>query len=106
MKEIILLILFLLPTIAFAIDFNAQISDSDKASFDKMLEPVVKVYTLFKYAVSVIAVIILSIAGVTYMISGSDPKKRDTAKSMATYVIIGLIIIWVAPFVVDFMIGG
>jgi len=106
MKELILIILFLLPTIVSAIDFNAEISDSDKAKFDNMLEPVVKVYTLFKYAVSVIAVVILSVAGVTYMVSGGNPSKRDTAKNMAAYVIIGMIIIWAAPFVVDFMMGG
>lgn len=102
----ILLILFVMPTIISAIDFNAELSASDKARFDNALEPVVKAYTMFKYAVSVIAVVILSIAGVTYMVSGGDPKKRDTAKSMATYVIIGMIIIWAAPFVVDFMMGG
>lgn len=105
MRELILLTLFLLPTIVSAIDFNADVSDSDKATFDKMLEPVMKVYNLVKYVASAIAVLVLSFAGITYMISGSDPKKRDNAKNMATYVVIGLVIIWIAPLAVSFLIG-
>ena len=106
MKEIILLILFLLPTIAFAIDFNQSISDSDKATFDEILKPVMKVYNLVKYVASAIAVLVLLFAGINYMISGSNQKKRDDAKNMAMYVIVGLVIIWVAPLLVNFITGG
>ena len=88
-----------------AVDFNQTISAQDKATFDKMLEPVMKVYNLVKYVASVIAVVILLFAGLTYMTSGSDPGKREKAKNMAMYVIIGLIVIWAAPLVVNFIIG-
>jgi len=40
-------------------------------------------------------------AGITYISSGSDPGKREKAKSMVMYVIIGLAVIWAAPFIVD-----
>jgi len=88
-----------------AVDFNQTISAQDKATFDHILEPVMKVYNLVKYVASVIAVVILLFAGITYMTSGSDPGKREKAKNMAMYVIIGLFVIWAAPMVVNFIIG-
>jgi len=101
--------LFILTLLAVqfvsAVDFNQTISAQDKAKFDQMLQPVMKIYNLIKYVTSVIAVIILLFAGITYMISGSDPGKRDKAKNMAMYVVIGLIVIWAAPLVVNFILG-
>ncbi len=105
MKWLILFALLIALPIAAAADFNTQLSDADKATFDKILEPVMKIYNLVKYAASVIAVVIMLFSGVSYMISGSDPKKRESAKNMAMYVIIGLIVIWAAPLVVNFIIG-
>ncbi len=98
------LVLAVVPVLA-AVDFNKPISDQDQATFDKILEPVMKIYNLVKYIATAIAGVILLIAGINYMFSGSDPKKRENAKSMAMYVIIGLIIIWATPFVVKFLIG-
>lgn len=56
------------------------------------------------YIATVVAVIILAIAGISFMTSGTDPKKRDTAKGMATYVVLGLLVIWAAPLIVGFLI--
>jgi len=89
----------------FAADFNQPISSEDKATFDQILEPVMKIYNLVKYSATVIAVIILLFAGVSYMISGDNPAKREQAKNMITYVVIGLIVIWVAPLLVNFIVG-
>ena len=97
------IIIFALP-IAQAADFDDDISDEDKATFDKILEPVLKVYNLVKYAARIIAVLVLLFAGINYMISGSDPRKRDQSKNMAMYVVVGLIVIWAAPTVVNFII--
>lgn len=102
---LLLLALVLLSPIVAAVSFDQQPSAEDKATFDKVLEPVMKVYNLVKYVATVIAVIVLLFAGISYMTSGSDPKKRDTAKNMAMYVIIGLIVIWAAPIIVNFIIG-
>ena len=65
----------------------------------------VSCYNLVKYTATGIAALVLLLAGVSYMMSGSDPKKRDNAKGMAMYVIIGLVIIWAAPLVVQFIVG-
>lgn len=99
-----LMCLLLLLPVAFA-GFEDDISDADKKVFDEILEPVMKIYNLVKYTATVLAVIVLLFAGVNYMISGHDPNKREKAKNMATYVIIGLIVIWAAPLIVNFIVG-
>ena len=91
------------PSIVLALDFDDDISSEDQDTFDSILEPVMKIYSLVKYAASVIAVLVLMFAGISYMTSGSDPRKRDQAKNMATYVVIGLFVIWAAPMVVNFI---
>ncbi len=83
--------------------FDGEISEEDKATFDKILEPVMKIYNLVKYAATFIAALVLLLAGISYMTSGSDPIKRDKAKNMAMYVVIGLVVIWAAPIVVQFI---
>ncbi len=98
------MLLVALPVVV-AVDFDADLSDEDKATFDEILEPVMKIYNFVKYAATVLAVIVLLFAGVSYMTAGSDPRKREQAKSMAMYVIIGLIVIWAAPMVVNFIVG-
>jgi len=110
MKEYALAILGLLflsfvAQVVIAADFNQKISSEDKETFDQILQPVMKVYNLVKYCATVIAVIILLFAGITYMTSGSNPGKREQAKNMAMYVVIGLIVIWAAPLIVNFIVG-
>ena len=90
---------------AAAVDFNQSISAQDKATFDTMLSPIMKIYNLVKYSASVLAVLVLLFAGITYITAGSEPGKREQAKSMAMYVIIGLVVIWAAPLIVNFIVG-
>jgi cation transport ATPase len=97
------LLLFSLP-LALAIDFNQDISPEDKATFDNILMPLMKVYNFIKYSAIVLAVIFLVFAGVTFIMSGSVQAKREQAKMMATYIVIGLIIIWIAPLVVGYLV--
>ena len=96
-----------IPT-ALSVDQNANLDTSitaeDQASFDQILQPVVKIYNFIKYIATVVAAIFLVFAGISFMTSGDDPKKRDQAKSITTYVVIGLLVIWAAPLIVDFLI--
>jgi len=91
--------------VVVAVDFNQDISSQDQATFDQILNPVMKIYNLIKYSATAIAVMVLLFAGVSYMLSGDNPAKREQAKSMITYVVIGLIVIWVAPLLVNFIVG-
>ncbi len=86
--------------------FVLRIALISAADFEEILRPLQTIYDLVKYAATVIAGLIMLFAGITYITSGSDPKKRENAKNMVMYVIIGLMVIWVAPFVVDLILEG
>ena len=101
---VFLLFLLVLPTV-LAIDWDEEISEEDQETFDGILEPVMKIYNFIKYSATVIAVVFLVFAGITFVTSGNDQAKREQAKNMAMYVVIGLVIIWVAPLVVQFLVG-
>jgi hypothetical protein len=102
-------VVFLLSVIVMqfisSADFNGDISSEDKETFDEILEPVMKIYNLIKYSASVLAVLFLLFAGVNYMTSGSNPAKREQSKNMVMYVVIGLIVIWIAPLIVNFVVS-
>jgi len=102
-KTLILLVLLLAMPVVLAADFNSAVSTQDQQTFDQILEPVMKVYNFVKYAATVVAVLFLVFAGITFITSGSDQAKRESAKTMATYIVIGLIIIWVAPLIVSYL---
>lgn len=101
---VLLLMLLVLPQ-AFAVDFDEEISDEDKETFDEILEPVMKVYNFVKYAATVIAVLYLIFAGIMFITGGRDQAKRESSKQMMVYVVIGLIVIWIAPLIVRFFVG-
>lgn len=85
-------------------DLDTELSAEDRAQFDEILTPVMKIYNFVKYIASVIAAIALLGAGISYMGSGNDPRKRETSKNIAMYVVIGLVIIWAAPLIVQLLI--
>ena len=104
-KLIVCLMLLLLAVpMVYAVDFNEEISDDDQNTFDAILEPVMKIYNFVKYSASVLAVLFLMFAGISFIIGGKDVKKREDSKMMATYVVIGLAVIWIAPYIVEFMV--
>jgi type IV secretory pathway VirB2 component (pilin) len=102
---VLILLVFLSFPLALAVDFSGDVSASDKAKFDDILEPVMKIYNFVKYAATAIAVLFLIFAGITFIMSGNDQAKREHAKTMATYIVVGLVVIWVAPLVVNYLVG-
>ena len=99
---------FLPVAVFFMLVFTqlALVSAADDSDFAQILAPLTTIYNLVKYAATVIAGLVMLFAGITYISSGSDPGKREKAKNMVMYVIIGLIVIWAAPFVVDLVLGN
>jgi len=73
----------------------------DTAAFDQILQPVWMIYNFVKYIATAIAAIFMVFAGIKFMTSGNDMMQRENAKSMIGYVVIGLIVIWAAPLVVQ-----
>ncbi|MFQ5621305.1 MAG: pilin [Candidatus Nanoarchaeia archaeon] len=102
---IVLLLLSLIPAVvAESASLDTPLSSDDKAKFDKILEPIMKIYNFIKYIASVVAGLFLLGAGIAYMASGADPRRRDQAKHMMTFVVIGLVVIWGSPFIVGLLI--
>ncbi|MBM3206851.1 MAG: hypothetical protein FJZ43_04505 [Candidatus Staskawiczbacteria bacterium] len=100
----LLLIAYIFAIQVVSAQFNGTITQEEQQTFNTILEPVIRIYNLIKYAATFIAVIMLVIAGVSYITSGSDPGKRESSKNTIMYVFIGLAIIWAAPWFVQFMI--
>ena len=102
---LLLLPLLFLPMVAADnFDVDTEITPEEIDQFEEILEPVVMIYNFVKYIATLVAAIFLVYAGVSFMISGNDPRKRDQAKNIAMYVVIGLIVIWAAPMIVNFII--
>ncbi len=96
-----LLFLLLLLPVAFAeIDFDDGLTDQEEAQVDKILEPVMKVYNILKYTATIIGVLMIVFAGISFVTAGGQTAKKDRAKHMIAGVVVGLIVIWVAPLVV------
>ena len=102
--QILLLFLVLAMPIVSATEMGTM-SEDDKELFDEILKPVSKIYNLVKYLATTLAMMVLMFAGISYMVSGSDPRKREQSKNMAMYVIIGLVVIWASPLVVEFLVA-
>ena len=105
MKALPFLFLLLLatPLALAAIDFSTPPTAQEQQQFDAILKPVMKIYNFVKYAATVIGVLMMVFAGVSFVTAGGDQQQKEKAKSTATYVIIGLIVIWIAPLVVNFV---
>jgi hypothetical protein len=86
-----------------ALDFDSEVSAEDEASFDAILAPVMKVYQFIKYAATIIGVLMLVYAGISFVTSGGDQAQKEQAKNTAMGVVIGLILIWVAPLIVEYI---
>ncbi len=73
----------------------------DTATFDQILQPVWMVYSFVKYIATAIAALFLVFAGIKFMMSGNDMMQRENAKNMIGYIVVGLVVIWAAPFAVQ-----
>src|SRR3989344_5192130 len=73
------------------------------AGVDDITAPVTKIYDLIKNVVSVLGIIAITVAGAMYMFSGSNIQSRENAKGMVSYAVVGLVLVWVAPLMVNFL---
>lgn len=51
----------------------------------------------------IVALVIIIVAGVTYITSKGDPAKVESAKKTLTYALVGLIVIFLSFFIVGFI---
>jgi len=73
------------------------------AEVSEITAPLNKIYDLVKAIISVVAVLALTFAGVQFMFSGDNIQSREGAKSMVSYAVVGLVIVWVAPLLVNYL---
>jgi type IV secretory pathway VirB2 component (pilin) len=101
MAPLLFLLLLIVAPIALAdVDFNQDLTQDEKDQVDAILAPVMKVYNVIKYTATVIGVLVIVFAGITFITSSGDRLKKEKAKHMGIGVVVGLIVIWVAPLVV------
>ena len=102
LAPIVFLLLFGLPLVFAAPNFNTPLDPTDEAALDQILSPVLRIYNAIKYVATVIGVLMMVFAGISFMTAGGETAKKERAKIMAVGVIIGLVVIWVAPLVVQY----
>lgn len=100
---LLLLAIMAMPLVLGAIDFDQDLTPQEEQQFDQILLPVMKVYNFIKYAATVAGVLMLVFAGITFITAGGEQTKKERAKNMGVGVIIGLIVIWIAPLVVKYI---
>ena len=100
-----LLLMLAIPLVSAELDFDGELSDEEKDEFDDILEPLMKIYNFIKYAATMIGVLMFVFAGISFVTAGGDQAKKERAKQMAVGVVIGLVLIWVAPLIVGYLVG-
>lgn len=73
------------------------------AGIEEITEPIERIYELIRGVVSILGVIAITVAGALYMFSGGNIQSRESAKMMVSYAIVGLVLVWVAPLIVDYL---
>jgi type IV secretory pathway VirB2 component (pilin) len=89
---IVLVVLLALVPLVFA-----------QADIDAITAPLTRIYDLLKSVVSVIAVIAITVAGARFMFSGDNIQQREASKAMVGYCVMGLVVVWVAPLMVNYL---
>jgi len=106
MKIQLALMFLLLMGVGYAApDFDTDLTPEEEATFDSILSPIMKIYRFVQYAATMIGVLMLAFAGISFVTSGGDQLKKERAKQMATGVVIGLSLIWIAPLVVMYIVS-
>ncbi len=74
-----------------------------QAEVEQIMAPLNRIYDLVKAIISVVAILAITFAGAKFMFSGDNMQVREGAKSMISYAVVGLVVIWVAPILVGYL---
>ncbi len=95
---ILLMLAFVLMSL-----YSSQVFALEQTGINAITEPLNRIYDLVKAIVSILAVIVITIAGAKFMFSGDNLQAREGAKQMLSYAVIGLVVVWVAPPLVGYL---
>lgn len=73
---------------------------SEGVSLNKVIKSIVNILSLF---IGIASVIMIMIGGFNFVTSGGDSSKVTTAKNTIIYAIVGLVIVALAQFIVQFV---
>ena len=76
------------------------------AIFDKTIPILCGIYHLLFYIAGAIAAFVVTYAGVKWITSGDDPGARKQAKTMFSYVVVGLMLVIIASALISLVISG
>ncbi|MFH0970155.1 MAG: pilin [Candidatus Diapherotrites archaeon] len=92
----------IIPVVVMLLLFSGLVF-AQNASVTDITAPIDKIYELIKSVVSILGIIAITAAGAWYMFSGNNIQSRENAKSMVSYSIVGLVLVWVAPLIVNYL---
>ena len=72
-------------------------------SGESLVATIVKVIKLLTYVAGIVAVVMIIVGGFKYMTSGGDSNKVASAKSTLIWALIGLIVVALAQFIINFV---
>lgn len=79
-------------------------SDGSGNPEKKLEDTIAKFVNIFSVIVGIVAVIMVIIGGFKYITSGGDAGRVSSAKNTVIYAVVGLIIVALAQFIVQFVI--
>src|SRR5665213_879917 len=86
---------------------NTQVCKTIKSQTNAGTNPILKVLktviTILSLVIGVGSVIVLMIAGLTFIVSGSDPQSVARARNMLIYAIVGIVVAVLAESLVLFI---
>lgn len=120
---ILLNLAFLFPSTSYASPYNkicasGSLTDarnvngstlcSDSPSTDPIAGPngiIAKINNIVTTVAGVAAVIMIIISGLLFVTAGGDPKRVETARNTIIFSIVGLVVIVLARFIIEFVVG-
>lgn len=81
---------------------SSQGCGTGSKSFYNVIKVIVN---LISYIVGIVAVIMIMVSGIKYMTSGGDSQKVSSAKDTLVYALIGLAVVVLAQFLVQFVLN-
>ena len=84
---------------------SCNTTDNSAAANTKIDSIIKTVINIFSLVVGVVAVIMIIIGGLKYITSGGDSGNITGAKNTILYAIIGLVVVALAQFIVNFVLG-
>ena len=90
-----------------SVDWSTCLSDPTKAAQAPTLScipQIIKVVINWSLiAATIVALFLVIYTGIKFINSGGDPKSIDSAKKMLTFALIGLIVVFLSFFIINFI---